>query len=151
MMPENEEKKQAGPQVASSPEISLPLRGKTILIVDDDPKIRQITQLMLKKEPYEVLEAGNATECMEKLCMHPVDLCLLDIDMPDMNGIALAKMIKNQPAYSDLPLIMVTARSDQHSVIMALKAGAADYVVKPVGKKILLQKIRKYVNKEADL
>lgn len=119
-------------------------RRQIILIVDDDPTMRKMLMMMLREGNFDFLEAEDGKECLLKLSRHTeIDLVLVDIDMPHMNGIQLASVIRNQEIYSKLPLIMVTARSDQKTIVAAIKAGAQDYVVKPVDKEILIQKICK--------
>lgn len=131
---------------ASNPSTKIPTpplsRKQVILIVDDDPAFRKMLIMMLREANFDFLEAENGKECLLKLSRHlDIDLVLVDIDMPQMNGIQLAGVIRNQEMYSKIPLIMVTAKSDQKSIVAAIKAGAQDYVVKPVNKENLIKKI----------
>jgi len=121
-------------------------RKQVILIVDDDPALRKMLIMMLRESNFDFLEAENGQECLLKLARYPeINLVLVDIDMPRMNGIQLVSVIRNQEIYARLPLIMVTARSDQKTIVAAIKTGAQDYVVKPVDKEILIQKICKHL------
>lgn len=127
---------------------NLPETNKTILVVDDDPTIRKLLKGMLK-DHFNVIEAGNGTECLKKLSANPaIDLGLIDIEMPNINGIQLVKMIRKQDAYTDLPIMMVTVTSDKDHVVQSIHAGAKDYIVKPFSKQTILEKICKYLNME---
>jgi CheY-like chemotaxis protein len=120
---------------------------KTLLLVDDDPIFRKMLKMTLKPENFDICEAGSATECMERLSQHgEIDMVLIDVDMPNMNGITLVSMIRNQETYSRLALIMVTAKSDQKTIIQSIKAGAHDYVLKPIDQKTLVEKIYKHLH-----
>lgn len=120
---------------------------KAILLVDDDPIFRKMLKMTLKPENFDIHEAGSATECMERLSQHgEINMCLIDVDMPHMNGVTLVSMIRNQGTYSRVSLIMVTAKSDKNTIIQSIKAGAQDYVIKPIDKKALLEKIYKHLH-----
>lgn len=118
-----------------------------VLVVDDDPAFRKILKVMFKGANIEVVEAENGQEGLLKLTRHPdISIALIDIDMPQMDGIRLVKVIRDQEMYSRIPIIMVTAKSDQKSIIQSIKAGAQDYVVKPIDKASLIQKISKQLS-----
>ncbi len=126
-----------------------PQRKETVLLVDDSPIIRKTVKDFLLLADYEVVIARDARECLQKLATSPaLDLGLLDIEMPHIDGIQLVKMIRRQPAYSDMPIIMISASSDKMRVLQSIQAGAKDYIVKPFDEQTLFEKMDKYLNAE---
>ncbi|MEJ2078729.1 MAG: response regulator, partial [Acidobacteriota bacterium] len=101
----------------------------TLLVVDDEPKIRRILELSLSDLGYRVLGAANATEAETLLSEEPVDLVLADLQLPDRSGIELLERIR--AAHADLPVILITAYGSVETAVRAIKLGAFDYVVKP--------------------
>jgi two-component system response regulator PilR (NtrC family) len=106
-----------------------------ILIVDDEPDIRELLEITLSRMGKETLSAETITEATTLLVEHDVDLCLTDMKLPDGNGIELIKLINKQ--YPELPVAMITAHGNMESAIEALKAGAFDFISKPVDLKTL--------------
>ncbi|TDF97736.1 response regulator transcription factor [Paenibacillus piri] len=100
-----------------------------ILIVDDDPFIRQLIKLALRNEETQLLDSSNGLEALELLERTMVDLVILDIMMPLMDGWELCKEIRIR--YPDLPLLMVTAKSEPAHKVKGFQLGTDDYVVKP--------------------
>jgi two-component system response regulator AtoC len=101
----------------------------TLLVVDDEPKIRRILELSLSDLGYRVLGAANAGEAEQLLAAEPIDLVLADLQLPDRSGIELLERIR--AAHADLPVILITAYGSVESAVRAIKLGAFDYVVKP--------------------
>ncbi|MCS7461719.1 response regulator transcription factor [Paenibacillus doosanensis] len=100
-----------------------------ILIVDDDPFIRQLIKLALRGEEMQLLDSSNGVEALEMLERTRVDLMILDIMMPQMDGWELCREVRAR--YPDLPLLMVTAKSEQAHKVKGFQLGTDDYVVKP--------------------
>ncbi len=122
---------------------------KIILLVDHSPVTRKQVKDLLKDADFEVIDACDARECLKKLAVQPaIDLGLIDIEMPNINGIQLLKMIHRQPVYTDLPAIMISSSPEKNVILQALKAGARDCLVKPIDQKTLLLKICKLLNME---
>ena len=112
-----------------------------ILVVDDSVTMRKIISKSLKTSGYpDVVEAGDGAEAMSK--MTGVDLVLLDWNMPVMDGLSFVKEIRQSPVFGEVPIIMVTTEGAQKEVLMALKEGVNDYIVKPFKPDILIQKIQ---------
>jgi two-component system KDP operon response regulator KdpE len=111
----------------------------SILIVDDEPQIRRVLRTTLASEGYEVSDARSGEEALERLRAGHLDLVLLDVNMPGMGGLEACRQIR---ATSDVAIIMVTVRSDEPDKILALDAGADDYVTKPFSMPELLARIR---------
>ncbi|TWD82442.1 DNA-binding response OmpR family regulator [Kribbella amoyensis] len=111
----------------------------SLLLVDDEPRIRRVLRLALEDEGYQISEAGNGLEALVALRREPPDVVLLDLMLPDRDGFAVCREIRRS---SDVPVIMVTARTDSHDVVAGLEAGADDYVTKPLVAKELSARIR---------
>ncbi|QLQ21153.1 MAG: response regulator transcription factor [Paracoccaceae bacterium] len=110
-----------------------------ILIVDDEEKMRHLIRLFLESDGYACIEANDARSALDQIEARP-DLILLDIMMPEVDGISLCRQLKTlDPA---LPVVLLTARSDNETTIQGLDAGADDYVTKPFDGNVLLARIR---------
>lgn len=116
---------------------------KTILVVDDDTLISLVmSKEILECQGYTVVSAKDGTECMHVLeDTHP-DLILLDINLPDINGIEVCRKIRTNGKYLDLPIIFVTASNDDDTLDSAFEAGGTDYILKPINRVELLARIK---------
>ena len=103
-------------------------RDMTILIVDDEPRIRDFVRMNLELEHYHVLEANNGLEALDKLRENLPDLVLLDVMMPEMDGFETLRSIRE---VSTVPVIMLTVRQNEQDRIHGLDLGADDYIAKP--------------------
>lgn len=112
---------------------------KHILIVDDEKRIRDLIVMYLKKEGYEVTDFDNADKAYEFLQNNEVDLLVLDIMMRGMNGLDLCKKVR---ATSEVPIIFVSARSEELDRILGLELGADDYLAKPFSVRELVVRIK---------
>lgn len=110
-----------------------------ILLVEDDERIRQALGLALADEGCQVVEAQSGEDALELLASATVDLVLLDLMLPGVDGLAVCRSLRSR---GDLPIIIVTARSDTADVISGLEAGADDYVTKPLVASELAARIR---------
>src|SRR2546430_2104472 len=110
-----------------------------VLLVEDDPRIRTSLRLALEDEGYVVGEAASGEDALAAFDMRPPDVVLIDLMLPGMDGFDLCRNLRRR---SDVPAIMVTARTDSHDVVAGLEAGADDYVTKPVAPKELTARIR---------
>ncbi|MCK9594144.1 MAG: response regulator [Candidatus Omnitrophica bacterium] len=123
-----------------------------ILIVDDDPDIRDVLRITLEDEKYEVYEANNGEEGLKAIQNKTFDLALLDYKMPKMTGLELCARIKKDILLRHLPVIMVTGKGEITDKIDGIDSGADDYIVKPFEPKELLARIRMVVRRtERDL
>jgi DNA-binding response OmpR family regulator len=110
-----------------------------ILMVEDDARIRASLRLALEDEGYEVDEAGAGEDALERFAEQPSDVVLIDLMLPGIDGFECCRQLRR---VSDVPVIMVTARTDTHDVVAGLEAGADDYVTKPFVAKELAARIR---------
>jgi DNA-binding response OmpR family regulator len=113
--------------------------SRTVLLVEDEPRVRRSLRLALEDEGYQVLEAGTGAEGIAELKETDVDVVLLDVMLPDGDGFSVCRELRRT---DDVPVIMVTARTDSHDVVAGLEAGADDYVTKPLVAKELSARIR---------
>jgi len=112
------------------------------LVIDDSRAMRSILAHILRQLGFEVTEAGNGREGLEQLKRLPtVDVALVDWNMPEMNGIDFVRSVRADVGHSDLRLLMVTTETETSQVMMALEAGANEYVMKPFTKDIIQQKL----------
>jgi len=123
-----------------------------ILVVDDDPDIRDILKLTLSEENYEVLEARDGEEALKMIDAKPLNLVLLDYRIPKVDGREVCRRVKKDLLLRHLPIIMVTGSGDTNDKVGGIDAGADDYVVKPFEPKELLARIRMILRRtEIDL
>ena len=110
-----------------------------ILLVDDDPSIRDVVRFALEKDGYGVLEAGNGVEALEAFAAHSPDLLILDIMMPEMDGTEVCRRIRQD---SQVPIVFLSSRDDEIDRVLGLELGGDDYVTKPFSPRELLARVR---------
>ncbi len=115
-----------------------------ILIVEDDPNIRKLVRVNLVKRGYTVSEAEDSHQAFALFQSETVDLVLLDIVLPGLSGVDICQWIR---ARSDVPIIILSARSEEDLKVAALDAGADDYVTKPFGQEELLARVRAFLRR----
>lgn len=123
-------------------------KSTNILVTDDSQTDIRVIKKYLSNTPFRVITAHNASETFTILQREKIQLILLDYILPEYNGIEICKNIKKTPYTRGIPLIMMSGKPTQESVIESLKAGARDFLVKPFNKQKLLQKIDKYKSKK---
>ena len=107
-------------------------KSTSILIVDDEPDILEFLCYNLEKEGYTVGTASNGEAGLEKAIAQKPDLILLDIMMPEMDGIEVCQRLKSNPATETIPIIFITAKVSKEGKLEGLDAGAVDYITKPI-------------------
>ena len=110
-----------------------------VLVIDDEPPIRKLLRMGLSSQGYEVLEAPNGKAGLEQLAEKP-DLVILDLGLPDMQGLDLLRMIRSRN--ESVPVVVLSSRGDEAGKVEALDLGADDYVTKPFGMDELLARLR---------
>jgi CheY-like chemotaxis protein len=113
----------------------------TVLVVDDEISIRRMLGYMLGKTDYTVLMASSGEEALEKLATNPVSVVLLDIAMPNMDGLTVLRHVRSMPNYQKLPVIMLTASNDEVKRAKAMDAGANVFLNKLIKPRELLAAI----------
>ncbi|MDF9433942.1 phosphate regulon transcriptional regulator PhoB [Chromohalobacter israelensis] len=118
------------------------MTAKTVLIVDDEASIREMIAVALEMADYRVLEADNAQAAHAMVVDDQPDLLLLDWMMPGTSGIELARRLKRDTATAELPIILLTAKSEEDNKIQGLEAGADDYITKPFSPRELVARLK---------
>ncbi len=112
--------------------------AKRILVVDDSEIVRNLHSFILKATGYDVVNAANGYEALEKLYQDEFDLIVTDVNMPKMDGIMLIKEIRKEDRYKEIPIIIVSTESEMQDKQIGFSAGANVYVVKPVKEEALI-------------
>jgi len=116
--------------------------GKTrILVADDDPQMRRLIRSILERDGFEVTEAADGLDALEALEAHPVDLVVLDIDMPRLDGLGVLEELRARVKTSSVPVIVLTARTDDTEA-RVLDLGAQDFLSKPVQPQSLQARVK---------
>jgi two-component system KDP operon response regulator KdpE len=115
------------------------MTSPNILVVDDEPQIRRVLRSTLSFRGYTISEAASGEEALERIRKLKPDLILLDVNLPGMSGVEACREIRR---FTDAPIIILTVRSAERDKVMALDAGADDYVTKPFGIEELLARVR---------
>lgn len=113
-----------------------------ILCVDDDPANLQLLEAMLEPRGYKVVQAQSGKEALEKIVEQRIDLALLDVMMPEMNGFDVCRLIKEDEQYRGIPIIMITALRSKEDRIKGIEAGAEDFISKPFDRGEILARIK---------
>ena len=117
-------------------------RDIKILLADDEADILEIVGYNLSAEGYQVTKANNGIEAVEKAKKHKPHLIILDVMMPEMDGIEACEKIREIPALSDTIITFLTARGEDYSQVAGFEAGADDYITKPIKPKVLVSKVK---------
>jgi two-component system alkaline phosphatase synthesis response regulator PhoP len=115
------------------------MAGKKVLVVDDDVKTVELVKLYLKRDGYNVLTAYNGIEALRLARESSPDLIVLDLMLPDIDGLEVCRILRHE---SDVPIIMLTARTTDQDKLTGLGLGADDYVTKPFSPKVLAARVR---------
>lgn len=113
----------------------------TILVVDDEPDLVELISYNLSQQGHTVLTANNGVDAIEHAKARQPDLVVLDVMMPELNGIEVAKRLRAQTETASVPIIMLTAKTEESHEIEGLDAGADDYITKPFSMQVLLARI----------
>lgn len=123
-------------------------KNMRILVVDDFATMRKVIKNLLKQSGYNnIVEAEDGAEALKVLKSVKVEFVISDWNMPNMNGLEFLEAVRADPEFSGLSFLMVTAEALQENVVLAVKAGVSDYIVKPFTAEILNEKIEKILKK----
>ena len=117
----------------------------TILYVEDDFNNRTLVRRVLEAEGYQVVDAANANQAMGCLKEHKIDLILMDINMPEVDGYALTTKIKSVPEYAKIPIVAMTANVMRGDRERSLEAGCDGYIQKPIDIDLLTQQVERFL------
>lgn len=121
---------------------------QTILIVDDEEDIQAILNYNLSKEGYDILMATNGQEALEIAVKEKPDLILLDVMMPEMDGIEVCETLRKNPRLDNTVICFLTARNEDYSQVAGFESGADDYVSKPIKPKVLISRIKALIRRK---
>ena len=116
--------------------------AKCILVVDDSETVRQVLQLTLSKAGFDVVEAEDGVDALNKLPNQPVDMIVTDLNMPIMDGLELIKKIRGEGDYRFTPIVMLTTESSEEKKKAGREAGASGWIVKPFKPEQLLKVVK---------
>lgn len=117
----------------------MPSSGRLILVVDDEPRMIQFIRMNLELEGYRVIQAHNGLEALDKVRDELPDLVILDVMMPDLDGFETLRILRET---SDVPVIMLTVKSEEDDIVRGLRLGADDYVTKPFSPRELSSRVQ---------
>lgn len=123
----------------------------TILYVEDNPDNRNLIRRVLNAEGYAVIEASHADQAFKKLESETIDLILMDINMPDMDGYTLTAKIKKMDKYANIPIVAVTANVMRGDREKSLEAGCDGYIQKPIDIDTLAQQIERFITRRTNV
>ena len=138
---------EAGLNETASIEAQIGLTRPTILVVDDDDFQHKLIGKLLEKKDYHLIFASNGSVALNLMRKAQPDLILMDVIMPDMDGLETIRNLKVEPQFAKIPVIMITGKSDGRVVSDSMKVGAADFVVKPFDKATLIAKVNHALGK----
>ena len=116
--------------------------SQSVLIVDDEHMTRSLLRMMLQRENYRIYEAGDGVEALTAVHQYRPDLILLDVMMPNMDGLTVCKRLREDVNTADMPIILLSAKTQSSAIREGLQAGADLYLTKPVPRDVLLQNIQ---------
>ena len=116
-----------------------PVTGKSVLIVDDEPTVREVVAAYLERDGFQVMEAGDGPAALATLGETTPDLVLLDVMIPQIDGFSILRSLRQA---GDMPVILLTARGDEADRVLGLELGADDYIVKPFSPRELAARVR---------
>jgi two-component system chemotaxis response regulator CheY len=119
--------------------------AKTFLIVDDSASMRQLVSFSIKEAGFDVLVAENGKDALDKLNGTKIDMVITDLNMPEIDGIALIKKLRGMPAYKFVPIVMLTTESQETKKQEGKQAGASGWIVKPFKPEQFLEVVKKFI------
>jgi len=125
--------------------------GKLVLVVDDEDMTRQMIVMLLTMDGHQSVEAENGVEALEQVAKHHPDAIILDVMMPEMDGITMCKKLRANPATASIPVLMLSGRSQIDAEQEGLEAGANVYMKKPMDPKEMLVILKKIMMQSATI
>jgi len=122
---------------------------KKVLLVDDSNTVLMMEKMILAKGPYELVTARDGVEAVAKAKSEQPDIILLDVMMPNLDGLSACAAIRNNPETAHIPIVMVTTRGEEQNIETAFRNGCNDYVTKPINGLELLSKLQNILGSAA--
>ena len=123
---------------------------KKILIVEDEEDIQELIKYNLNKEGYQVICAGSGEEGLQVTKTNYPDLLVLDLMLPEMNGLEVCRQLKSNSKTSHIPIVMLTAKGEESDIVLGLEMGADDYVTKPFSIQVFISRVRAVLRREKE-
>jgi two-component system alkaline phosphatase synthesis response regulator PhoP len=124
-----------------------PMKREKILVVDDEEDILELVRYNLAREGYTVFCAASGEAALKSAKDDPVDLIILDLMMPGIDGLEVTRLLKQDPVTKDIPIIMLTARGEETDIVTGLELGADDYMTKPFSPRILVARMKAVIRR----
>jgi two-component system, OmpR family, alkaline phosphatase synthesis response regulator PhoP len=124
------------------------MNKQRILLVDDEPDILELISYNLEKEGFEVQTASNGRIALQKARLQKPDLVLLDVMMPEMDGMETCRELREDPQLKDVIIALLTARNEDYSQIAGFEAGADDYISKPIKPRVLVSRVKALLRRQ---
>ena len=123
---------------------------ETVLVIEDEADLREVLTYNLRREGYRVFASASGTEGLERLRETSPDIVLLDLMLPDLDGIEICQRIRRDPQRKRTPVIMVTAKGDESDVVLGLGVGADDYMTKPFSPRELIARVKAVLRRHTE-
>jgi two-component system phosphate regulon response regulator PhoB len=123
-------------------------RRRRVLIVEDEQDLCQLLEHNLSRDGFDVTVAYTGEEGLRLIGEQPLDLVLLDLMLPQMDGLEVCRRVKRDPATADVPIVMVTAKGEEPDIVTGLELGADDYITKPFSPRVLLARVRAVLRRQ---
>jgi len=124
---------------------------ETILVVEDDENIQQLVGYNLAKAGFHVVYADNGEQALSVIKRERPELIILDLMLPGLNGLEVCKLVRKDPKSKNLPIVMLTAKSEENDITAGLDLGADDYITKPFSPKILISRVKAALRRKEGL
>jgi two-component system, OmpR family, phosphate regulon response regulator PhoB len=145
--PQTDAPPRPAPERSSRPTLRVVVGAQpTVLVVDDEPMVREVVVRYLQLDGFRVVEAGDGTAALRAIEAQTPDLVVLDVMLPDTDGLAVLRAVRSQGA---VPVILLTARAEEIDRVLGLELGADDYVVKPFSPRELVARVRSVLRRSA--
>ena len=128
-----------------------PMIKPSILVVEDEDDIRELVSYNLLKEGYQVAGVASGEEALQVTSKKPVDLVVLDLMLPGIDGLAICRRLKQDPKTAHLPIVMLTAKGEEADIVAGLNLGADDYITKPFSPRVLIARVRAVLRRKAGI
>lgn len=119
-----------------------------VLVVDDEPDLLELVHYNLTKAGYDVACVTSGAEALSHVRLHTPDLIVLDVLLPDIDGLEVCKALRRNPQTETIPIVMLTARSEDADIVAGLELGADDYLTKPFSPRVLLARIKAVLRRQ---
>ena len=127
------------------------MRKEKILVVDDEEDILELVRYSLAREGYAVTCAASGEEALKSAVSEPLDLIILDLMLPGIDGLEVARRLKQNSGTKDIPIVMLTAKGEEADIVTGLELGADDYVTKPFSPRILIARMKAVIRRRSGI